>query len=348
MCRNIRLLLNFDPPTTDEGQWIIERYAPWLEPGYPNPAEQGELRWYAMLDGAETECIDGTPFKHSGETVRPRSRTFIRSLVTDNPIYMATGYRDTLAALPEPLRSQMMLGNFGLDRKDDPWQLIPTEWWDAAVSRWTPDPPGPLDAIGGDVARGGEDQACLVNRHGTWIAMPERHPGISITTGGQFAALIVKSYRKGAVANIDILGVGAAVEDVLRDSYIAYNPVGFGEGTDMLDRSGRLCFLNVRAAAYWLARECLDPANGMRLAVPPDKDLRRAMLAHRWETRPPREGHITVKVREKEEVRRIISRSPDDADAFVLALWGIHSSVPMEIYTTAPRETHSILRGYFQ
>jgi hypothetical protein len=45
--------------------------------------------------------------------------------VTDNPYYMATGYMAQLQNLPEPLRSQMMLGDFDVGIEDDARQVIP-------------------------------------------------------------------------------------------------------------------------------------------------------------------------------------------------------------------------------
>ena len=30
--------LTFNPPTTAEGRWVIDFFAPWIKKGYPNPA----------------------------------------------------------------------------------------------------------------------------------------------------------------------------------------------------------------------------------------------------------------------------------------------------------------------
>ena len=43
---------------------------------------------------------------------QPQSRTFIPSRISDNPHLMGTGHMATLQAMPEPLRSQMLNGDF--------------------------------------------------------------------------------------------------------------------------------------------------------------------------------------------------------------------------------------------
>jgi hypothetical protein len=33
-----QVLMTFNPPTTSEGRWVIEFFAPWLDAKHPNPA----------------------------------------------------------------------------------------------------------------------------------------------------------------------------------------------------------------------------------------------------------------------------------------------------------------------
>jgi hypothetical protein len=165
-----RAVLCFNPPTTPEGRWILDFFAPWLQDTHPNPAEPGELRWYARLkSGDEIERPNGEPFTHEGEVVFPRSRTFIPARPTDNP-YTDEEYIAVLQSLPGALRAQMLYGDFRAGIKDDPWQVIPTEHVKLAQKRWVDAagrrPPGSqLDAIGVDVSRGGQDQTVLSPRY---------------------------------------------------------------------------------------------------------------------------------------------------------------------------------------
>jgi hypothetical protein len=126
-------LLTFNPPTTSEGRWILDYFGPWLDDKHPLPAMPGELRWFAMIDGKEVEVPTGDPFKHDGELIKPMSRTFIPSRVSDNQYLASTNYMATLQALPEPLRSQMLYGDFKAGMGDDPWQLFPLH---GSMRRW--------------------------------------------------------------------------------------------------------------------------------------------------------------------------------------------------------------------
>ena len=88
--------------------WIIKRWAPWLDAGHSNPAKPGELRWYYRLKGDdnEREAPDATPIwdEPANDWVIPRSRTFIPAGLNDNP-YLGDDYKASLQLLPEPLRS---------------------------------------------------------------------------------------------------------------------------------------------------------------------------------------------------------------------------------------------------
>ena len=102
--QQVRVLSTGNPPTSAEGRWIVKRFAPWLDDTFPDKAEPGELRYVAVIDGQEEWVKDGAQFEYGGETITPKSRTFIPARVTDNPYYMATGYVSQLQLLPEPLR----------------------------------------------------------------------------------------------------------------------------------------------------------------------------------------------------------------------------------------------------
>src|SRR5262249_48953540 len=134
-----RVVATGNPPTTPEGRWVVEEWAPWLEANHPNPAEPGELRWYTVVDEKLVWLRSAKPILHKGERLVPRSRTFIPARVQDNPVYMQTGYIAVLQGMPEPLRSQMLYGDFNAGMQDDPWQVIPTAWVQAAQARWRPD-----------------------------------------------------------------------------------------------------------------------------------------------------------------------------------------------------------------
>jgi hypothetical protein len=82
---------------------------------------------FVLVDGEPCYDFDPADYKPE-EIITPRSRTFIPARVTDNPHLYGTGYMAQLQALPEPLRSQMLNGDFHAGMEDDPWQVIPTAW----------------------------------------------------------------------------------------------------------------------------------------------------------------------------------------------------------------------------
>lgn len=309
-------LLTFNPPTTAEGRWIIQFFAPWLDKKHPNPAKPGELRWFATVDGKDVEVDTGEPFEHNGELITPLSRTFIPSRISDNPYLMGTGYMAQLQSLPEPLRSQMLYGDFQAGMEDDPWQVIPTAWAEAAMARWKrPDKLLPMDSLGVDVARGGKDNTILARRHGMWFDEPLAYPGTQTPDGPTIAGLVVAAQRDRAPIHIDVIGVGSSPYDFLNEMGQQVMGVNVAEAALGMDKSGRLRFKNQRSELWWRMREALDPANNTGIALPPDQRLLADLCAPTWKL-----VGQTVAVASREEILEKIGRSPDYASAYCLAL----------------------------
>jgi len=309
-------LLTFNPPTTAEGRWIVAFFAPWLDPKHPNPAQPGELRYFAMIDGEEVEVPTGEPFTHGPDLVTPLSRTFIPSRVSDNPYLTGTGYMATLQSLPEPLRSQMLYGDFQAGIEDDPWQVIPTAWVEAAQARWKrPDKLAPMDSLGVDVARGGRDRTILARRHDTWFDLPLVYPGTATPDGPTVAGLSIAARRDDAVIHIDVIGVGSSPYDFLNNAGQQVVGVNVSESALGTDKSGRLRFKNLRSELWWRMREALDPTNNTGIALPPDRELLADLCAPTWEL-----SGSTIYVASREQIIDRIGRSPDYGSAYVLGL----------------------------
>jgi hypothetical protein len=253
---------------------------------------------------------------HKGELIKPMSRTFIPSRVSDNPYLMGTGYMATLQSLPEPLRSQMLYGDFQAGVQDDPWQVIPTAWVEAAMARWKPLLPKPtMDSVGVDVARGGRDNTVIARRHGMWFDEALAYPGTQTPDGPTVAGLVIAAGRDGAPIHLDVIGVGSSPYDFLNNAHQYVLGVNVSEKALGTDKSGRLRFFNQRSELWWKFREALDPANNTGIALPPDNRLRADLCAPTWEL-----SGATVKVESRDEIEKRIGRSPDWASAFVLAL----------------------------
>lgn len=326
-----RILMTFNPPTTAEGQWVIKFFGPWLDKRHPNPAMPGELRWFTTINDEDMELPDERPFVlEDGERIydfddeeytpeliiHPESRTFIPARVTDNPYYMATGYMSTLQALPEPLRSQMLKGDFTAGMEDDPWQIIPTEWLDIAMERWEKrDKKGTMQSMGVDVARGGKDSTIVARRHEMWFDEPLDYPGTTTTDGATTAGLVIGSRRDRSPVHVDLIGWGASAYDKLVETGVQTLGINAANKSMATDQSGKLQFANHRAELHWAMREALDPANDTGIALPPHDGLRADLLAPTWSLRSGK-----IQVESKEEVKKRIGRSPDYGDAYLMAL----------------------------
>jgi len=312
-----RVIATGNPPTDSDGEWIIRFFAPWLDPSHPNPAKPGEIRWFTTLDGKEVEVANGRKFKHNGEWIAPKSRTFIPAKVEDNHYYMESGYKATLQALPEPLRSKLLYGNFSAGREDNPYQLIPSDWVEQAIARFEKSSADlPLSCIGVDVARGGNDRTVLTLRFSNRFALQKVYPGSSTKTGDVVAQLVLGLRgSSNCKVNVDVIGVGSSVFDALR-RYIGNDAIAMNsaKASESLDKSGQLGFVNKRAEWWWKLREALDPASGEEIALPPDRELLADLIAPRW--------RLTVRgilVEPKDAIVRRIGRSPDKGDSLVYA-----------------------------
>lgn len=336
-----RTLLTFNPPTNAEGRWVIDFFGPWLDRKHPlYPTDPGRLR-YVYVDpesGKDVWILDDDPRRfvlergqrvydfdplryRPEEIIRPESRTFVPSRITDNPFLVSTGYMAQLQALPEPLRSQMLLGDFQAGIEDDPWQVVPTQWVEAAQARWRERArKGELMSLGVDVARGGKDSTVIAKRYKNadtdhWFDRLQMHPGSETPNGRLVAGLVIAEHRDHAPIHLDVIGVGASPYDVLTEASQPVYGVNVSEKATTRDKSGRLGFFNLRSQLWWQMREALDPDAENGICLPPDPELLKELCAPRWEL-----SGMTIKVESREEIVKRVGRSPDRASAIVLAL----------------------------
>jgi hypothetical protein len=207
-----------------------------------------------------------------------------------------------------------VLGEFHSSDEDS---VIPLEWLEAAIERWhewdragRPPVGGPL-WTGVDVGRGG-DESVLAVRDGWAVLLKANRRRDTMATVG-----LVQGESGRAI--VDVVGLGAGVYDRLRELHarpLAYT--GSGKTTKR-DRSGKYGFVNVRSAAYWTLRELLDPEYAPTLALPPDDLMISDLTTPKWEITtgvPPK-----YKITNKDEVVKILGRSPDRGDAVAMSIW---------------------------
>jgi hypothetical protein len=314
-----QVMLTFNPPD-ERGEWLIEYFGAWINPEHPNRAQDGEIRWYIRKGDKDVEVDSSNPVEVDGVAYKPQSRTFFHARVEDNPVLLRTNYRDQLNTLPEPLRTQLLTGDMTVGRKDDDWQVIPTEWILAAEKRHAENgkPNLKLRALGADPKRGGSDEFGLARLYGDYFEV-EGHTGDY--DGDSGAELIIQALHNGnATIYIDPIGIGASVYDVLKKTHeIVPMNAGASAGNET-DKSGKYHFANQRSLWWWCFREALDPNSGYEIALPPIRKLRQDLRAPTYR----RQGGKII-VESKEEIKKRTSRSTDYADPVIQAWHGANS-----------------------
>ena len=353
-----RVIMTFNPPGgadtdgVDDGYWVVEYFAPWLDPDHPNPAVAGELRYFirgdtneeGIAEYAEVEGSHPRPMTINGKErmVRPESRTFIPATLEDN-LYLTHDdqYVTALLSLPEPHRSRMLDGRFDKKINDSPSQVIPTAWIDEAMRRWRDlnfgqGDYGPQSALGVDVARGGADATIIASRHGLNWKRLERIRGIESNDGPKVAAKCIEHSRNGAPICIDAIGVGSSPLDFLSSGGANTFPIVSNARAESLINLRELDkifeFTNVRAALWWLMRCILDPARGLNPALPDDRVLRKELRSVRYELKGQAKSKRKVKlqIESKAEIKERLGHSTDAADAILYSAASINISRDFE------------------
>jgi hypothetical protein len=201
------------------------------------------------------------------------------------------------------------------------WQVIPTAWVDASMARWRPRlAKGRMTRMGVDVARGGVDRTTAARLHDRWIDEMVSLPGVVTNDGPKAAGFVAPLLRDRCPVSVDGIGIGSSALDFMRGLGMRVSSVIMSEGSKRLTKEGSLFFKNKRAELYWSLREALDPAGPEPLALPPDKELRTELIAHRYKVVQMGNDRAGILMRDKDEVREVLGRSPDKADAVVMTL----------------------------
>lgn len=326
-----RCVFTFNPPGTVDpvtqeiatGRWVIPFFAAWVDKRHKNPALPGEIRYFLTNGNGESQEVatnDPVEMVIEGHhmVMRPRSRTFIPAMVKDNP-YQTQDYHDHLASQPKEIRARMLFGQFADEMDDPPQQILPTQWVDEAMERWTPD--GCQDrmcAIGVDPARGGSANTALVARHGVWFSEALVVPGNQTPDGHDVVSLMVQMMRDGCVANIDGTGIGASPYDLAKRQGMNVRSVVAAERKNLRDLPGlkKVGIYNRRSWLFWLMRFILDPQFEYNAKLPRNEKLREDLLTPIYH---PTDSGLLVEP--KHDVEKRLGRSVDIGDALLLSLF---------------------------
>ena len=121
--------------------------------------------------------------------------------------------------------------------------------------------------------------------------------------------------RDKCQVNIDLTGGwGGSARDHLVAQGITVEPIVFSAASAERTQDAQLEFHNMRAQLWWQFREALDPTQGEGIALPPDRRLAAQLAAPTWKLR----GNAIL-IESKDDIRKRLGTSTDDADAVVLA-----------------------------
>lgn len=217
-----------------------------------------------------------------------------------------------------PLYLSKVLGEFA---SDHPNQVVRQS--DVSVCRQAADEPVPADdqlpvELGVDVGGGG-DETVIRERRGRvagreWRALTDRPE--------QIAPMILAAIKTSGATRVkvDSIGIGFGVIGELRnaadrgehDAHI--DAVNVAEASSEPDK-----FINLRAELWWEIGRGLSEQHGWDLSAMENADTTVAQLLEpRWDV----DAKGRIRVEKKDDVRARLGRSPDNADALLLAFYG--------------------------
>ena len=317
-----RIIITGNPPTDTQGRWIIDRFGPWIQKKHPlYPTASGKLLWVITPDGVDEWVSGPGEYERNGKTYTALSRTFIPAEL--DTALVGNQYRARLENTPEPLRSQLLLGDFEAGLADDSWQLFPSAWLQAAIDRGIArknDDHGRLLSVGIDVARGGQDRTALARLYAdNWYDEIIAVPGKGTPSGADIERILTESIKTrlqdDPEINWDAIGVGSGASEYLSRLWKNPNPISVDGSSYGYDKSGRYQFQNLKAEIFWKFREALDPDSGSNVCLPDDREMFTEFTAHRWDISPTGQ----IRIGKKDDIKSKIGRSPDKAEAVLLA-----------------------------
>lgn len=188
-------------------------------------------------------------------------------------------------------------------------QLIDLVDVEAAQARWHPDlqPSGPIQ-IGVDVARFGNDKSIIWVRAGNMTVDVQQYAKLDTVQLAGHVEEAIRTYCPALVC-VDDIGVGGGVTDQLRERGHAdiVNGINVAEPACDSERFG-----NLRAEGWWMMRDWILEGG----IIPPDRAIVESLTSTTY--RFNAKGRIMMEP--KEEVKKRLGRSPDEADALMLSL----------------------------
>ncbi len=269
-----------------------------------------------------SECWIEDDFDVNEQGISPPFRKFVKMLPTDNPFinseeYIA-GLKEAWKHRPEMVQAYV----FGS------WKhlkganfLIHRDWIDIALKTKLVEPQGRRVVISNDPAWLGEQGDEIV------IYVFQNYQVIdSYFSYNQDTNVIASEMMKFAnkydagLVTTEAMGIGVGVFDNCVRLSRNLEILGINTSESCEDPTDSERFLNKRAEIWWKVAEMIGEN---KIPIPNDPELHRQLCAVKYEVKNGR-----IKITDKKEVKKILGRSPDRADAFTQGIWS-HQFCPV-------------------
>lgn len=202
-------------------------------------------------------------------------------------------------------------------------QVIPSDWVDLAVEQKLP--PGEEEMhVGLDIARFGGDKTVYTKLRDGYVSQKLTEKLDNMEVVGWVRPFLDEDEPDSF--NADVVGLGAGVVDRLSELDYDITPIDFGATPP--DKDAAKTYANMRAYVYFCLRNLFKPVNGMsRISIPNDVDLIKELKAVTYGYTSERR----IKLTSKDDLKKIMGRSPDKADSLALAAFSLTEDEPQMI-----------------
>lgn len=249
-------------------------------------------------------------YKPSRDNQLKDERFFVQSLVTDNP-FISKHYINNLQKLDKASRERLLYGNWDYD--EDPSVLIDYE---KSVDLFTnTNVSGGLKYITADIARLGDDKTTIR----VWDGLRSiKRVELTKKRTDEVANVIRMLQSEYGVSNLKTIcdedGVGGGVVDNLRC-------VGFVNNSSPIEMTGQKNnYYNLRSQCYFKLADMVN--SNLLYLSDSDINIREKITEELAEVKQKdidKDGKL--KIVPKEDIKRNIGRSPDDADNLMMRMY---------------------------
>jgi len=247
-------------------------------------------------------------YKKQKENTLDHDKIFIQALVTDNP-FISKHYIDNLQSLPNASKQRLLYGNWESD--DDPNQLISYENILNIFTNTHIVDDKAKKYITCDVARMGSDKAVILVWKGFEVIDMLTYDVSKIT---ELTTHINALKNKHGVANSNIIadedGVGGGLVDNLKIK-------GFINNSKALNDEN---YQNLKTQCYYKLSELIE-RNEIYFSAEISDEEQQSIIEELEQVKAADSDDGKLKIKNKQEVKQMIGRSPDYSDALMMRMY---------------------------